>query len=197
MRIGKLGLSVCASLLALAVASPGLAQQFGVGASYGWYNDVENGFHFNDFHSPEWEGWLETKLGEDIVLRLTYGTMRIPGDNVGSLIVIGNSDVVMPSYLDRVQFVSLDVSYLAIQGPLTSGFFAGIGGYGIRPEEVSPELDPYRDQRERVIGLRVGVDGDLHIYRGLSLVGRLTFHAIFTDTNRSLLVTTVGATYRF
>ena len=103
--------------------------------------------------------------------------MRIPGDNVGSL-SHRQPGRDMPSYLDRVQFVSLDVSYLAIQGPLTSGFFAGIGGYGIRPEEVSPELDPYRDQRERVIGLRVGVDGDLHIYRGLSLVGRLTFHAI-------------------
>ncbi len=103
----------------------------------------------------------------------------------------------MPEYRDRLQFVAVDVSYLVTQGPITSGFFAGIGGYGIRPESVSTELDPFRDQRERVIGVRVGVDGDLHLYRGLSMVGRLTYHAIFSDAKRSLLVASVGALYRF
>jgi hypothetical protein len=203
VRVSNRKRALLVGLLLLGAASSGFAQQFGIGASYGWYNDVEDGFHLDGFHSPEWEGWAEAKLGEDIVLRLTYGSMRVSGDNVGQVIQVSSTPggpvtpVVMPEYLDKLQYISLDVSYLLSQGPLTSGFFAGIGGYGIRPEEVSPELDPYRDQRERVIGLRVGVDGDLRIYRGLSLVGRLTYNAIFTDTNRSLLVTSVGAVYRF
>jgi hypothetical protein len=41
------------------------------------------------------------------------------------------------------------------------------------------------------------VDGDLHIYRGVSIVGRLTYHAIFSDTKRSLLVTSVGTAFHF
>jgi hypothetical protein len=127
--------------------------------------------------------------------------MRVLGDNVGQEITPPQGSPVppflMPAYRDRLQFVSLDVSYLLTQGPLTTGFFAGIGGYGIRPEEVSPEFDPFRDQRERVIGIQVGVDGDLHIYRGFSLVGRATYHAIFSDTKRSLLVTSVGTAFKF
>jgi hypothetical protein len=35
------------------------------------------------------------------------------------------------------------------------------------------------------------------VYRGFSLVGRVAFHGIFSQTNRSLLVCSVGAVYRF
>jgi hypothetical protein len=190
-------------LLLLGAASPSLAQQFAVGASYGWFNDVEDGFHLDDFHSPAWEGWVQAKLGDEIVLRLTYGHMRVLGDNVGKVITpppgspVPPGSLVMPPYRDRLQFVSLDVSYLLTQGPLVTGIFAGVGGYGIRPEEVSPDLDPFRDQRERVVGLQFGVDGDLHIYRGFSLVGRATYHAIFSEGKRSLLVTSVGTAFKF
>jgi hypothetical protein len=190
--IRKLGFAVGMVLFA---ASPLVAQQFAVGASYGWFNDVESGFHFDDFHSPEWEGWVQTKLGEEVVFRLTYGSMRVLGDNVGH--EVGPVPVVMPEYRDRIQYVAGDISYVLPMGPFTSGFFAGIGGYGVRPEEVSPELDPYRDQRERVIGIRVGAEGDLRVYGRFSLIGRLTYHALFTDTKRSLLVASFGALYRF
>jgi len=195
VSLRKRGLIVWFCLLG--AASPAIAQQFGIGASYGWYNDVEHGFHMGGFHSPEWEGWVGARLGEDIVVRLTYGSMRVAGDNVGQIVDAPSGPTVMPPYLDRVQFVSVDASYLLSTGPLTSGLFAGIGGYGIRPEEVSPELNPLRDQREKVLGLRFGVDGDLHIYRGVSLVGRLTYHAIFSDTKRSLIVTSVGTAFHF
>jgi hypothetical protein len=196
VRVSIRKLFVVAWLLLEGAAAPCLAQQFAVGASYGWFNDVEHGFHLDEFHSPEWEGWVQAKLGEEIVLRLTYGHMRVLGDNVGQQVPPG-SGVVMPPYRDRLQFVSLDVSYLLTQGPLTTGFFAGLGGYGIRPESVSPELDPFRDQRERVIGIRVGVDGDLHVYRNFSLIGRATYHAIFSESKRSLLVTSIGTAFKF
>jgi len=184
--------------LVFAAASPAVAQQFAAGASYGWFNDVESGFHLDEFHSPAWEGWLETKLGQEVAFRLIYGQLRALGDNVGDVVTPpGGGTAVMPAYRDRIQYVAGDISYVLPMGPFTSGFFAGLGGYGIRPEEVSPELDPVRDQRQRVLGVRVGVDGDLRVYGNFSIVGRLTFHAIFSDSKRSLLTASAGALYRF
>ncbi len=180
-----------------AVAVPAGAQQFGIGGSYGWYNDVEEKWSLSGFHSPNWEAWVEAGLGEDILARLTYGTMRVPGDNVGQDVVVDGETVPMPDYRDRINYLTADVSYLFWEGPFTSGIFAGVGGYSIRPDSISPEFDPYRDNRERVFGLNAGVDGTLHVYRGLSFVGRLTFHGIFSQTDRSLLVASVGAVYRF
>jgi len=185
------------SFLALCVAPAVLAQQWGIGASYGWFADVEHKLSFDEFHSPNWEGWIESRLGEDILVRGTYGWMRVRGDNVGDKIGIAGSPVVMPEYRDRIQYVTLGVDYLFREGPFTTGLFAGIGGYGIRPESVSPLLDPYRDQRERVFGWHAGVDGDLHVYRGLAVVGRLAFHGILSQTRRSLLVASTGVVYRF
>jgi hypothetical protein len=130
-------------------------------------------------------------------VRVTYGKMRILGDNVGQVVDIGGVPVVMPEYRDRLQYFTLDVSYFLRMGPLTSGLFAGIGGYGIRPESISPELDFARDQRERVFGWNAGADGELHLYRGLAMVGRVTVHGILSETKRYLLVTSVGLVYRF
>ncbi|MGH9367449.1 MAG: hypothetical protein ACRD3M_07225 [Thermoanaerobaculia bacterium] len=179
------------------IAAPARGQQFGIGASYGWFNDVEHGWHLEGFRSPNWEAWLESHLGEDVLLRATYGTMRVLGDNVGETFVVDGTPIVMPEYRDQIHYVTLSVSYLFWEGPLTSGLFAGVGGYGIRPDSVSTELDPYRDNRERVFGLHAGVDGSLHVYRGLAVVGRLAFHGVFSQTRRSLLVASAGAVYRF
>jgi len=185
------------SFLALCGAPAVRAQQWGVGASYGWFADVEHKLSFDEFHSPNWEGWIESRLGEDILVRGTYGSMKVRADNAGSTIGVHGSPVVMPEYRDRIQYVTFGVDYLFREGPFTTGLFAGIGGYGIRPESVSPSLDPYRDQRERVFGWHAGVDGDLHVYRGLGVVGRLAFHGILSQTRRSLLVASTGVVYRF
>lgn len=183
--------------LALSAGSTALAQQWGIGASYGWFNDVEGKLRLDGFHSPNWEGWIESRLAEDIVVRGTYGWMKVRGDNVGDTIGVSGSPVVMPEYRDRIQYLTVGVSYLFAEGPFTTGLFAGIGGYGIRPEPVSPLLDRYRDQREKVFGWHAGVEGNLHVYRGLGLVGRLTYHGILSQTRRSLLVASTGAVYRF
>ncbi|MGI0148029.1 MAG: hypothetical protein ACREDF_00665, partial [Thermoplasmata archaeon] len=127
----------------------------------------------------------------------TYGTMRVPGDNVGEPVVVDGETVPMPDYRDRIGYFTADVSYLFWEGPFTSGIFAGVGGYSIRPDSISEEFDPYRDIREIAFGLNAGVDGSLHVYRGFHLVGRLAFHGIFSQTDRSLLVASVGAVYRF
>jgi hypothetical protein len=204
LSVRKLRFAVIA-VAALAVAPAARAQQFGIGATYGWFNDVEDEFRLQNFRSPNWEAWLEMKLSEDAVLRATYGRMRVPGDNVGKVVSVPppgapvppGSGLVMPEYLDRIQYVTVSVSYLLSQGPVTTGLFGGVGGYGIRPESVSPTLDPFRDQRERVFGWHAGVEGDVRIARGFSFVSRVTFHGIRSETRRSLLTGSVGALYRF
>jgi hypothetical protein len=185
------------AILVLSFAASSRAEQFGLGATYGWSNDVEHSFRLDGFHSPVWEGWLEMRLGDDALLRATYGRMKIAGDNVGLPVGIGGNPVTMPFYLDRVDYVTASASYLFIDGPVTTGIFGGVGGYSIRPEEVSPGLDPFRDQREKVFGWNAGVDGTVRIYRGLSFVGRATYHGILATTHRSILITSVGAVYRF
>jgi hypothetical protein len=186
------------SLLALSLGSAALAQQFGIGATYGWVNDVEHTWQLNNFHKQDWEVWFETRLQENVVTRAAYGELSVSGDSVGSTVIVDGAPVVIPNYNDKIGYVTLDVSYVFRKGPWMSGLFAGIGGYHINPGDISPpELEPYRDPDETVFGWNAGVDGDLHLYRGLSLVGRLTFHGILTDSRRYLLVASVGAVYRF
>ena len=184
-------------VLVLSAALPAAAQQFAVGATYGWWNDIEGQFKLQEFHSPNWEGWVQTQLGEDVVVRATYGWMRVIADNAGDKLIVNGSPVVMPQYRDKVQYVTASVSYLLLQGPLTSGIFGGVGGYGIRPDSVSPALDPYRDQRERVFGWHAGVEGDVRVYRGISIMLRSTIHGILSTSNRTILTASVGALYRF
>ncbi|HEY7112424.1 MAG TPA: outer membrane beta-barrel protein [Thermoanaerobaculia bacterium] len=186
-----------AAVVVLAAAAPSRAQQFGVGASYGWNNDVEHSFKLENFHSPAWEGWLEMRVADDALVRATYGRTKIGGDNVGEVFSVGGAPVAMPFYRDRLDYLTVGASYLFLDGPVTTGAFAGIGGYSIRPEEVSPGLDPFRDQREKVFGWHVGVDGSVRVVRGLSVVGRATFHGILATSHRSILMTSLGAAYRF
>ena len=53
--------------------------------------------------------------------------------------------------------------------------------------------NPYADARETALGLHVGVEGDFKILKRLSLVGRITFHYIRSDSRRSLLSAAAGA----
>ena len=77
--------------------------------------------------------------------------------------------------------MTLDASYVFRAGPFFSGLFGGIGGYRISPHSISPVLDTVTEPEETVFGWNVGVDGDLHLYRGLSAVGRVTFHGILAE----------------
>jgi len=184
--------------IALSLGTFAFAQQFEIGATYGWVNDVTHDWALGNFQAPNWEGWAAARIEEGAVARLTFGSLRMPGSNVGTVIPQGGgSSVVMPPYRDQVGFATLDVSYLFLQGPMTCGIFAGIGGYKLSPQGVPPEFTAYEDPRQTVFGWNAGVEGYLHLYRGLAGVGRLTFHNIFADTRRYLLEASVGAAYRF
>ncbi|HTQ11572.1 MAG TPA: hypothetical protein VMI31_16030 [Fimbriimonadaceae bacterium] len=186
------------SAIVLSFGPLALAQQFEIGATYGWVNDVTHDWNLGSFQAPNWEGWAGARIEEGAVTRLTFGSLRIPGSNAGAVIPQGGgSSVVMPSYTDQIGFATLDVSYLFLQGPMTCGVFAGIGGYKTSPQDVPPGFTAYEDPRQTVFGWNAGVEGYLHLYRGLAGVGRLTFHDVFTQTRRYLLVASVGAAYRF
>ncbi len=184
-------------LVALFLSSPARAQQFGVGATYGWVNDVTHSWELGAFDPRDWQGWFEAKLEDNVVTRASFGSILVAGSTVGDSVVIGGAPTTVPYYSDTIGYATLDVSYIFRMGPVASGLFGGIGGYRVSPDQVLPAFKPYRDPPQTVFGWNVGVDGDVHVYRGLSAVGRVTFHALSTDAHRYLLVTSVGAVYRF
>lgn len=195
MIFRKRGLFLCVMVLFL--GSPALAQQFGIGATYGWVNDVTHTWALGEFNPRDWQGWFEAKLEDNVVSRVSFGSLLVAGSTVGSTVIISGAPAVVPYYQDTIGYATLDASYVFRMGPLNSGLFGGIGGYKVNPEAVPAAFKPYRDPPQTVFGWNVGVDGDLHIYRGLAAVGRVTFHAILSEDRRYLLVTSIGAVYRF
>lgn len=183
-------------LLAFSVA-PALAQDWGVGASIGLVNDVEHRIRLDGFDPRENSAWVDFRLEERVVLRGTFGTMRTKGSNAGSTAVIDGSPVVLPDLKVRINYVDVAVSYQFWEGDFTSGLFGGIGGYRIDPDHVDRLVADFRDPKETVFGFHAGVDGDLRVVSRLSIVGRMTFHKLFSDVNRSLLTASIGAAFRF
>lgn len=185
-------------LVLLAVsAAPALAQDWGVGASIGLVNDVEHRIRLDGFDPRDNSAWVDFQLEERVLLRGTFGTMRTKGSNAGSTAVIDGSAVTLPDLKVRINYVDVAVSYQFWEGDFTSGFFGGIGGYRIDPDRAEPEFSDFRDPKETVFGFHAGVDGDLRVISRLSIVGRITFHKLFSDVNRSLLTANVGAAFRF
>jgi hypothetical protein len=193
--VRKRGLFLC--VLALFIGSPALAQQFGIGATYGWVNDVTHEWALDNFHTRDWETWFDARLQDNVLTRASFGSISTAGANVGASAVVNGSPVIIPYYKTDIGYVTLDASYVFRMGPLNSGLFGGIGGYRISPDSISPSLDTVTEPEETVFGWNAGVDGDLHLYRGLSAVGRVTFHGILSENRRYLLVTSIGAVYRF
>lgn len=184
-------------VVALSAGSPALGQQFGIGATYGWVNDVTHEWALDNFHSRVWETWFDARLEDNVLTRASFGSISSNGANVGVPIVVNGNPVTMPFYKTEIGYVTLDVSYVFRMGPFNSGLFAGIGGYRIRPDSISPTLDNFTEPEQTVFGWNAGVDGELHLYRGLSAVGRVTFHGIVSESRRYLLVGSLGAVYRF
>lgn len=195
MILRKRGLFLGA--LALSFASALRAQQFGVGVTYGWVNDVTHEWALDNFHTRVWETWFDARLEDNVLTRASFGSISSNGANVGAPVVVNGSPVTMPFYKTEIGYITLDASYVFRMGPFYSGLFGGIGGYRIRPDAISPVLDSFTEPEETVFGWNTGVDGELHLYRGLSAVGRVTFHGILSENRRYLLVTSIGAVYRF
>jgi hypothetical protein len=178
-------------------AAPALAQDWGVGASIGLTNDVEHRIRLDHFDPRDVNAWVDFALEERVLLRGTMGSIKTKGAKAGLVADIDGDEVVLPDLKERIDYVNVAVSYQFWEGDFTSGIFGGIGGYKIDPDRVEAEFRDFQDAKETVFGFHAGLDGDLRVISHLSIVGRITFHKIFSDTNRSLLTANVGAAFRF
>lgn len=183
---------------ALAVAAvPATGQSWGIGASLGGVNDITARFRLDEFRSRDIQGWAQYQLEENVVLRAAFGALKWKGVNAGTSATISGSAVVLPDLSNNVDYVNLGASYDFWEGDYTSGLFAGIGGYRIRPQEVTAPLESFRDQRETVFGWHVGADASVRIISRLSVVGRLTYHNVRATVTRQILTANAGVLWKF
>jgi len=191
----KLGLAL---VVAGVSATPAFAEDWAVGASIGLVNDIERHFRLDDFGARDGNAWVDFRLEERVLLRGTFGSMKAKGDNAGQVVSVNGEDVVLPELKVRIDYATVGVSYQFWEGDYTSGLFGGIGGYKVNPDPApSPAITNFRDARQTVFGWHLGVDGDLRVFSRLSLVGRITFHEIYSESRRSLLTANAGAVFRF
>lgn len=195
LKIIRTALAACVALAAL--ARPAAAQRFAVGGSAGIVNDVSSGVEFSGFQWGEATGWFEYKMEEHTALRLTYGSMWTQQSKSGATVTTDDGDLTLPELDERVGYGIVSVSYLLWEGFFTSGLFAGIGGYGIRPDEVPPEAEPYADPDETVFGWHAGADGEFRVWKNLALVIRLTYHNVSAHPHRQFLNADGGVVFRF
>lgn len=192
----KLGFAV---LIGLLFAGPSLAQTFGVGASIGLVNDISDQFHLDEFHSRDLNAWVDYEVQGKVFFRGTLGTLRMKGANAGLVVTqpFATTSITLPDLTNKVNYGTIGVSYEFAEQGFTSGIFAGLGGYVIRPYSVDESIANYRDQRETVFGWHAGVDGGVQLVKHLTLVIRVTYHNIRSSTGRSLLTANGGFAYRF
>lgn len=189
-----LGIAV---VLAGILAVPAFAEDWAIGASLGVVNDIERSFRLDDFHPRDGNVWLDFRLEDRVILRGTFGSMKVNGDNAGRTAVVGGNEVILPDLRTRIDYTTVGVSYQFWEGDYTSGIFGGIGGYKVNPDPSPQDITNFRDRNETVLGWHFGVDGDLRLVSRLSIVGRLTYHYIVSDSKRSLLSANAGAVFRF
>lgn len=180
-----------------ALCGPVFAQDWGVGASIGLANDVERRLRLDEFDPRDANGWVDFQLEDHVILRGTFGSMKTSGDNAGRVVEIDGEDFELPELDVRIDYGTVGVSYQFWEGDYTSGIFGGIGGYKVNPEPTEEDITDLRDFHETVFGWHIGLDGDLRVFSRLSLVGRITFHKIRSETGRSLLTANAGAVFRF
>ena len=197
MSLAKRVLLACVG--ALFSAGGAIAQSWGAGVTIGAVNDIEHHFAFEDFKPKDINGSIEFEVQEKVIVRATYGEMRVKGENAGKTVTLAGSgsEITLPDLTNDIRYATIGVSYQFWEGTFTSGIFGGFGGYKIEPRGVPAEIANYRDQRETSLGLHVGVEGGFELIRHLSLMVRLTYHGIRTTSNRSLVNANTGLTYRF
>ena len=194
MLMGKRILLVLA-FACLAVSAG--AQTFGLGITVGLPNDVGTKVRIDNFDHSEVTGWFDYRLESSTLFRLTYGNMRTQQARSQSTIQTPTGPLVLPEFKERIEYGTMSLSYLFWEGFYTSGIFAGVGAYAIRPDAVASEIAEYADERETVFGWHVGLDGEFRLVRKLSLVLRLTYHNITAHPHRQFLNADAGFVARF
>ena len=192
-----MGKRVLLVLACAGLAASARAQSFGLGISVGLPNDVGPEVRVDNFDHSEVTGWFDYRLEPSTLLRLTYGNMRTRQARSESTVQTPSGPVALPEFKERIEYGTVGVSYLFWEGFYTSGIFAGVGAYGIRPDSVSPEVAPYADERETVFGWHAGVDGEFRLFQRLSLALRLTYHNITAHPHRQFLNADAGFVTRF
>jgi hypothetical protein len=196
MHKGLVVLGLGAVLLA---PLPAAAQEWAIGFAYGIVTDVEDDLRLDEFDPRDVTGWVEYRLENQVRLRGAFGSMKADGDAAGeqAALVPGAPPSTLPELRARIDYATIGVAYQFWEGNYTSGLFGGIGGYKVNPDPAPPGLANFRDRHETVFGWHLGVDADVRILSRLSLIGRLTYHKIRSETGRSLLSATAGMLYRF
>lgn len=185
------------ALVALA-GSPALAQGWGVGASAGAVNEVSRRFSVDEFHSQDWNAWIQYELDQRVQLRGTYGSLRTRAASSGQAATDGSgSPIIIPELTTHVDYGTIGVSYEFWEGDYTSGLFAGVGAYKVRPSGTPAGFEEFADPRKTVFGWHAGVDATLRVVWKLSLVGRVTFHRFRAGESRSMLTADGGLQLRF
>lgn len=185
------------ALGALLSPAPAVAQQFGVGGSVGTVYDFTPGIEYSGFKWGEATGWFEYRPIPETVLRATYGSMWTQQTQSQSTVTTPTGELTLPQLDERIGYGIVSVSYLFWEGYFTSGLFAGIGGYGIRPDAVPVEAQPYADRNETVFGWHAGADGEFLVLKNLAVVIRLTYHNVSAHPHRQFLTGDGGVLYRF
>ena len=185
-RLRCLALAACFGL----AAACGFAQDWSVGATWGAVDDLERTFRLDGFHPRDITAWVDYRMEPRVLLRASYVNIKTTGDNAGRSVF--QPPVQLPDMRVGIDAVTVGVSYTLFEGFYTSGFFGGIGGYRIRPETVPAEFQDFTDASQTAFGFHLGVDGDFRIAKPVSVILRLTFHGILSQTKRSLLVAAAG-----
>ncbi len=174
------------------------AQSWGVGASVGVVNDIGRRLRLDEFKTSDYAAWVEYRLEERVTFRGTFGSLKVRAVHSGETIETpGSAPITLPDFRTRMDYVTAGIAYEFWEGDYTSGIFAGIGGYKIRPESTSQNAQPFRDPSETAFGWHVGVDGDFRVISRLSVVARLTYHNVRSETPRDILSASGGLVYRF
>jgi hypothetical protein len=180
------------------VASAAFAQEWSVGATYGLVNDVKHTFQLGNFHPRDVSAWIDYAVEPAVFLRASYVGIQTTGDNADRLLSVtpGQPPVQMPHFKVAIDAVTLGVSYTLFEGFYTSGVFAGLGGYRIRPTAPPPEFAAFQDRHETAFGFHAGIDGNFRIHKNVSAVARLTYYGILSSSKRSLLSASAGIAIR-
>jgi hypothetical protein len=194
------GIALGISLLfgfAASAAAQGL-ETFGIGAAVASVNSVNHGFQLDRFDTVDWNAWVQYQLEANVVLRGTVGSLKVRGFNGGQSATLGDgTTVTLPELQDRVRYGLVSASYDFREQGWSSGLFAGLGAYRIEPESADPSVESFRDEKETVWGVHLGVEADVRVWKGISVLGRVTFHIPQTKPQRRILTAGAGLVYRF